>query len=111
MNRSFNFRNIAVAAILSLAGVIGLSAFTQPENLKTVKEKRAKQWFVYTGSDIAGESNQLNYTEYTAGGEPEDCGGGEMRCAIYAEPVTVSGTVRPDLSQIDASQTKHQLQP
>ena len=71
----------------------------------------AKQWFTYNGSTPAGESDQLNYTLYTGTGEPQACEGSEMRCAIFAEPQTVSGVVRPNLPTTDLSEIKYQDQP
>ncbi|TBO44308.1 hypothetical protein [Pedobacter kyonggii] len=109
MNRLFNLKNIAVAAIFALTGVVGLSAFTNSEKNNKSERKLVKQWFTYNGTTTAGQNNNLNYTEYTQPGEPEDCGGVDMRCAIFADPVVISGVTRPDLSTIDDTKTK--LQP
>lgn len=71
----------------------------------------AKQWFLYNGTSPAGHNTQSNYTLYTVPGEPQACEGTGMRCAILAEPQTVSGVVRPNLSTIDQPSIKFQAEP
>ena len=94
-----------------LAFVLGIGLVFTQSAFKSTTTKTSKQWFVYTGESIAGESIQANYDLYESPGEPTSCGDGDMRCAIYAEPEVVSEVVRPDLNDIDEGETKFQLEP
>ena len=93
--------------------ILGIGLVFMQSAFKSVAHNTltTKQWFVYTGTSIAGEVAQKNYDLYESEGEPGSCGSGDMRCAIYAEPDLVNNVIRPDLTNIDEGRTKFQLEP
>ena len=111
-----NLKSAITVFALCLIGTASAAPNENPfekEKDKEKKEVKVKaavqnhQWFIFTGSTPAEESNPSMYEPYTGPGEPAGCNGDQLNCAIFAVP-NASNPEQPDLTQVDESQTKRQ---
>lgn len=107
--RTLNFK-IATTVIAVFLLVMGALLYVNAKETKVDTQKVAYQWFVFEGSSPSEQGDASNYSPYEDEGEPSECVGSGMYCAILAVPDANNPNL-PDLSTIDHSRTKEQVAP